>query len=161
MAGGSPLPQAAAAADEGRISLKLRSAHAGEKVMRMRREDPFSKLFAAYRCAAAAPAPQAAAAGGMRCAGLSRGCLLMQAPLWLSWPATGAAAAASPAHSPADIPACPDPLLCAGAGQRRRATSRARMPPCAFCLTATSWGRGRRLPAWSLRATSASTSTSD
>ncbi|EFN56709.1 hypothetical protein CHLNCDRAFT_144092 [Chlorella variabilis] len=53
VAGGSPLPQAAAAADEGRISLKLRSAHAGEKVMRMRREDPFSKLFAAYRSWAA------------------------------------------------------------------------------------------------------------
>lgn len=39
----------AAAADEGdRVLLKLRSAR-GDKEMRMRRGDPFSKLFAAYR----------------------------------------------------------------------------------------------------------------
>jgi hypothetical protein len=54
---------AAAAADDGsRIELKLRNAR-GEKVLRMKRGDPFSKLFAAYRCAGAAGLVPTVAAG--------------------------------------------------------------------------------------------------
>jgi hypothetical protein len=39
----------AAGSEPDRIALKLRSARHGEKVLRMRSCDPFSKLFAAYR----------------------------------------------------------------------------------------------------------------
>lgn len=46
-----PLPPAAAAGgdDGGKIPLRLRSARCGDKLLRMRKDDTFDKLFAAYK----------------------------------------------------------------------------------------------------------------
>jgi hypothetical protein len=45
------LPPAAAAGgdDGGKIPLRLRSARCGDKLLRMRKDDTFDKLFAAYK----------------------------------------------------------------------------------------------------------------
>ena len=71
---------AAAAADDGsRIELKLRNAR-GEKVLRMKRDDPFSKLFAAYRCAGGAGLVPLGLLGLGALLGVDvAGCVLLQA----------------------------------------------------------------------------------